>query len=37
MREKPGGDPKAEMFQGGVFVVAEDIPNPAPLPKRKKR
>ena len=36
-REKPGGDPKAEMFQGGIFVVAEDIPNPAPLPKRKKK
>ncbi len=37
-REKPGGDAKAEIYQGGVFVVAEDIPNPAPLPKgRKKR
>ena len=34
-REKPDGDPKAEMYQGGVFVVAEEVPNPAPLPKRK--
>lgn len=32
-REKPG-DPKAEKYQGGLFVVAEDVPNPAPLPKR---
>jgi uronate dehydrogenase len=30
-REKPG-DPVAEKYQGGVFVVAEEIPNPAPLP-----
>jgi len=37
-REKPGGDPKAEKYQGGVFVVAEEIPNPAPLPRgRQKR
>lgn len=36
-REKPGGDAKAEMYQGGVFVVAEDIPNPAPLPKGRKK
>ena len=36
-REKPGGDPIAEAHQGGVFCVAEDIPNPAPLPKRKKK
>lgn len=35
-REKPGGDPKAEMHQGGVFCVAEEIPNPAPLPKKVK-
>ena len=33
-REKPG-DPVAEKYQGGVFTVAEEIPNPAPLPKRK--
>ena len=36
-REKPGGDPEVEAYQGGVFVVAEEIPNPAPLPKRKRR
>ena len=30
-REKPG-DPVAEQYQGGAFVVAEEIPNPAPLP-----
>jgi len=36
-REKPGGDPKAEMHQGGVFCVAEEVPNPAPLPKKVKR
>ena len=34
-REKPGGEPKAEIYQGGAFVVAEEIPNPAPLPKRR--
>jgi uronate dehydrogenase len=34
-REKPGADPRAELYQGGVFVVAEEIPNPAPLPKKK--
>jgi len=33
-REKPG-DTAAELYQGGVFCVAEEIPNPAPLPKRK--
>jgi uronate dehydrogenase len=32
-REKPG-DPTAELFQGGMFVVAEEVPNPA-APKRK--
>jgi uronate dehydrogenase len=35
-REKPGADPRAELYQGGIFTVAEDIPNPAPLPKKKK-
>jgi uronate dehydrogenase len=29
-REKPG-DPVAERYQGGVFCVAEEIPNPAPI------
>ncbi|MEA3193006.1 MAG: uronate dehydrogenase [Betaproteobacteria bacterium] len=34
--EKPAGDPVAEMYQGGIFTVAEDIPNPAaPLRKEK--
>ena len=31
-REQPGGDPVAESHQGGVFCVAEEVPNPAPLP-----
>ncbi len=30
-REAPG-DPVAEKFQGGLFCVAEEIPNPAPIP-----
>ena len=33
-RELPG-DATAELYQGGMFCVAEDIPNPAPLPKKK--
>ena len=36
-REKPGGDQIAERHQGGAFCVAEEIPNPAPLPKKKKK
>ena len=32
-RERPG-DPTAELYQGGVFCVAEEVPNPAPLPKK---
>jgi uronate dehydrogenase len=36
-KEPPGGDPIAEKHQGGVFCVAEDIPNPAPLPRKKKK
>ena len=35
-REKPASGP-AEDYQGGVFCVAEEIPNPAPLPKKKKK
>ena len=35
-KEKPG-DPTAERYQGGVFCVAEEIPNPAPLPRKKKK
>ena len=34
--EKPG-DLVAEQYQGGVFCVAEEVPNPAPLPKAKRR
>jgi uronate dehydrogenase len=33
--EKPG-DPTAELYQGGIFVVAEDIPNPAAPPRKAK-
>lgn len=36
-RKEPPSDPKAEMYQGGAFVVAEDIPNPAPLPSKPKK
>ena len=35
-QEKPG-DPTAEIYQGGIFVVAEDIPNPAAPKKRSKK
>jgi uronate dehydrogenase len=35
-RERPG-DPVAEQYQGGVFCVAEEVPNPAPLPRVRKR
>jgi uronate dehydrogenase len=36
-REKPGADPVAEKYQGGVFCVAEEVPNPAPLPGKSRR
>jgi uronate dehydrogenase len=36
-KEKPGGNPRAELYQGGAFCVAEEIPNPAPLPRKKGR
>jgi uronate dehydrogenase len=35
-REKPG-DPRAETYQGGAFVVEEQIPNPAAPKKAPKR
>lgn len=35
-REQPG-DPRAETYQGGAFVVEESIPNPAPLPRARRR
>ena len=31
------GDPVAALYQGGVFCVAEAVPNPAPLPKASAR
>lgn len=34
-REKKG-DPVAEKYQGGVFCAVEEVPNPAPLPKRRR-
>jgi len=36
-KEKPGGDPIAEKYQGGVFCAAEEVPNPAPLPKKRAK
>jgi uronate dehydrogenase len=33
-REKPG-NPVSEKYQGGIFCVAEEIPNPAPLPRKR--
>lgn len=36
-REKPGGDPTAEKYQGGVFTVVEQVTNPAPLPTKKRK
>ena len=33
-REQPG-DARAAKFQGGTFVIAEEIENPAPLPARR--
>jgi uronate dehydrogenase len=35
-REKPG-DPTAELYQGGAFVVAEEIPNPARRVSSRRR
>jgi uronate dehydrogenase len=34
-REKPG-DPVAELYQGGIFTVAEEVPNPAAPGKGSK-
>ncbi len=36
-REKPGADARTEQYQGGAFVVAEEVPNPAPLPGTRRR
>jgi len=35
-KEKPGADPISEKYQGGVFCAAEEVPNPAPLPKKAR-
>ncbi len=35
-REKPG-HPRGEIYQGGLFVHAEDVTNPAALPRRAGR
>ena len=35
-KEKPG-DPRSEEYQGGAFVVLEDVPNPAALSKPASR
>ena len=32
-KEKPG-DPIAELYQGGMFCVLEEVPNPAAPPKK---
>jgi uronate dehydrogenase len=35
-KEKPG-DPTAELYQGGIFTVAEEVPNPAAPKKAAKK
>jgi uronate dehydrogenase len=36
--EKPGGNPLAETYQGGIFCAVEEVPNPAaPLKKTKAK
>ena len=35
MEREPPGDPRAGRLQGGPFAVLEEIPNPAPLPRRR--
>jgi uronate dehydrogenase len=35
LAREPPGDPAAERWQGGVFAVAEALPNPAAAPRRK--
>ena len=36
-REKRGGNPVAERYQGGLFCAVESVPNPAPLPRKRRR
>ena len=35
--EKPGGNPIAETYQGGIFCAVEEVPNPAGPLKRKRK
>jgi uronate dehydrogenase len=35
--EKPGADPIAERYQGGIFCTAEEVPNPAAPKKPAKK
>jgi uronate dehydrogenase len=35
LKKENAGDPTAELYQGGVFTVAEEVPNPA-APKKVK-
>ena len=35
--EKPGADPRTEMFQGGTFIVAEDGGDPTRAPVKPQR
>ncbi|MGQ0512321.1 MAG: NAD-dependent epimerase/dehydratase family protein [Betaproteobacteria bacterium] len=35
-RREPRGDPMAEAHQGGVFCAVEEVPNPAPLPRKRR-
>jgi uronate dehydrogenase len=35
-REPPAGNPIAETYQGGTFNVIEEVPNPAPLPSKRR-
>ena len=36
LAKEQAGDPLAELYQGGTFVVLEDVPNPAALKRTKK-
>jgi uronate dehydrogenase len=36
LKKETAADPVAERYQGGVFTVAEDVPNPAAARRKKK-
>jgi uronate dehydrogenase len=36
-REKPSHDPAVEAYQGGIFTVTEELPNPAATPAKSRR